>query len=58
MMLVSLPIMFLLIAVMSGILGFTGLIGGASWVAQISFLVFLVAFLYASIRGRGKAPPP
>ena len=35
---------FLVIAVISGLLGFTGIVGATAWVAQLLFVVFLFAF--------------
>jgi uncharacterized membrane protein YtjA (UPF0391 family) len=38
-------LMFLIIALLAGVLGFTSIAGAAAGIAQILFVVFLVLFL-------------
>jgi uncharacterized membrane protein YtjA (UPF0391 family) len=45
-------LIFLVVALISAALGFTGLAGAAAGMAQILFWVFLVMFLIALILGR------
>jgi uncharacterized membrane protein YtjA (UPF0391 family) len=46
---------FFILAVISAALGFSGLAGAASWMAQVLFLVFLI-LLVASVVSRGRLP--
>lgn len=46
---------FLIIALGAAVLGFGGIAGGAAWIAQVLFVVFLVMFLISAISGR-RAP--
>lgn len=45
-------LIFLAIALISGILGFYAIAGTAALIAKVLFLIFLVAFVIALIRGR------
>lgn len=47
---------FLLIALIAALLGFTGIAGTATWIAQVLFVEFLVLFLFALLVGR-RTPP-
>ncbi len=48
----SWAITFLVIALIAAALGFGGIAGTASWIAQVLFVVFLIAFLIAVVAGR------
>ncbi|MBX9790285.1 MAG: DUF1328 domain-containing protein [Pirellulales bacterium] len=45
-------LIFLLIALVAGALGFWGLEGTAMWIARTLFLVFLVVFIISLVTGR------
>jgi uncharacterized membrane protein YtjA (UPF0391 family) len=45
-------LIFLVVALISAALGFTGIAGAAAGMAQILFWIFLVVFLIALILGR------
>ena len=45
-------ILFLIVALIAAVLGFTQLEGMAAWAAKISFLVFLVLFVVSLVFGR------
>jgi len=45
-------LLFLLVALIAGALGFWGLEGTAMWIAQVLFVVFLVLFLVSLVAGR------
>jgi len=47
-------ILFLIVALVAAVLGFTQLEGAAAWAAKISFFVFLVLFVTSLIFGRGR----
>jgi uncharacterized membrane protein YtjA (UPF0391 family) len=44
-------IIFLLIAILAGILGFGVIAGTAALIAKVCFLVFLLLFVFALLRG-------
>ena len=44
---------FLIIGIIAGFFGFTGIAGTATWTAQVLFFLFLIAFVVALIRGGG-----
>ena len=46
-------VVFLLIALVAAALGFGGIAGEASFIAQILFFVFLVLFIISLVFGRG-----
>ena len=48
----SWAIMFLIVALIAGILGFGVIAGTAAWIAKVCFIVFLVLFLVALLTGR------
>ena len=54
-------LVFLVVALIAGLFGFTGLPVASAGIAQILFYIFVVLFVVSSIvyllRGRG-APPP
>lgn len=45
-------IVFLLIALLAGVLGFGVIAGTAATIAKVLFLVFLILFVVALLRGR------
>jgi uncharacterized membrane protein YtjA (UPF0391 family) len=45
-------IVFLIIAIVAGILGFGTLSGTAAWIAKVLVVVFLVLFVVSLIRGK------
>jgi uncharacterized membrane protein YtjA (UPF0391 family) len=45
-------ITFLIIALIAGVLGFTGVMGAAAYIAKILLVVFLVLFVVSLIAGR------
>lgn len=49
----SYTIIFLIIALIAGALGFGVIAGTAASIAKVLFLVFLVLFVISLIRGRG-----
>jgi len=46
-------VIFLIVALAAGVLGFGALAGTAASIAKICFIIFLVLFLVSVIRGRG-----
>jgi len=56
----SWALLFLCIAIVAAIFGFTGIAAGATLIAKWIFLVFIVLFLVAAISNalRGRAPRP
>jgi uncharacterized membrane protein YtjA (UPF0391 family) len=48
----SYAIMFLIIALISGVLGFGVVAGTAAWIAKVCFVVFLVLFLVSLFTNR------
>jgi uncharacterized membrane protein YtjA (UPF0391 family) len=53
-------VIFLIIALVAGLLGFTGIAGAAVWIAEVLFFVFLAVFLILLIAGlvTGHRPHP
>jgi len=45
-------IVFLIVALIAGVLGFGGVAGTSAWIAQVLFGVFLVLFLVSLLTGR------
>ena len=45
-------LVFLLVALIAGALGFWGLEGTAMWIAQVLFVLFLVLFIVSLVFGR------
>ena len=50
----SYAIIFLIIALIAGVLGFGVVAGTAATIAKICFVVFLILFVVSLIRGRGR----
>lgn len=48
----SWAIIFLIIALVAGVLGFGVVAGTAAWIAKVLFVVFLILFLVSLIAGR------
>ncbi len=46
----SWALMFLIVALIAGVLGFGVVAGTAAWIAKICFVVFLVFFLISLVR--------
>ena len=51
-------IVFLLIALVAGALGFGQIAGDASIIAKVLFFVFLVLFIFSLVFGRGSTVNP
>jgi uncharacterized membrane protein YtjA (UPF0391 family) len=53
-------LVFLVVALIAGLLGFTGLAVASAGIAQILFYIFVVLFVISSLiyLVRGRAPPP
>ncbi len=51
-------LIFLLVAIVAGAVGFFALAGVAAWIAKILFFVFLVVFLISLLSGGRRTPPP
>lgn len=51
-------ITFLIIALIAGLFGFTGVAGAATDVARILFYIFLVLLLIAIVAGLFRGSPP
>jgi uncharacterized membrane protein YtjA (UPF0391 family) len=47
-------LVFLVVALIAGVLGFGFIAGTAAHIAQVLFVVFLILFLISFISGRGK----
>jgi len=47
-------IVFLLVAILAAVFGFTDVAGGAYLAAKILFFVFLILFVVSLVLGRGK----
>jgi uncharacterized membrane protein YtjA (UPF0391 family) len=47
-------VIFLLVAIVAGVLGFGAIAGTAAWIAKVLFVVFLILFVVALLRGRGR----
>jgi len=45
-------ILFLIIALVAGVLGFGVVAGTAAWIAKVLFVVFLILFIVSLISGR------
>jgi uncharacterized membrane protein YtjA (UPF0391 family) len=45
-------IIFLVVALLAGVLGFANLEGTAMWIAKVLFVVFLILFVVTFFKGR------
>lgn len=50
-MLLGWSILFLVVALLAGVFGFTGIAADAAWIAKLLFVIFLILFLVSVIRG-------
>jgi uncharacterized membrane protein YtjA (UPF0391 family) len=50
--------MFLIVALVAAVLGFGGIAGTSTWIAQVLFVVFLVLFLVSLLTGSIRRPIP
>jgi uncharacterized membrane protein YtjA (UPF0391 family) len=48
----SWAILFLIIALIAGVLGFGVVAGTAAWIAKVLFVVFIILFLVSLLTGR------
>jgi uncharacterized membrane protein YtjA (UPF0391 family) len=48
----SWAVLFLIIALIAGVLGFGVVAGTAAWIAKVLFVVFLILFLVSLLTGR------
>jgi uncharacterized membrane protein YtjA (UPF0391 family) len=48
----SWTLLFLVIAIIAGVLGFWFIAGLAAWIAKVLFVIFLVLFVISLITGR------
>lgn len=53
---ISWALTFFILAILSAILGFTGIAGTFAWGAQVLFIAFIILFIISAILGR-NAPP-
>ncbi len=51
-------IVFLVVAIIAGIFGFTGVVGASIWIAKVLFFVFIVLFIISLVIGRRTPTPP
>jgi uncharacterized membrane protein YtjA (UPF0391 family) len=53
-------LLFLVVAIIAAVFGFTGIALDAAWIAKVLFVVFLILFLVSLVFGgwRGGVPPP
>ncbi len=51
-------ILFAILALIAGVLGFAGLSGDFAYLAKILLFVFLILFVVSMITGRGGVSPP
>jgi uncharacterized membrane protein YtjA (UPF0391 family) len=49
-------LIFLIVALVAGVLGFGFVSGTAAWIAKVLFVVFLVLFIISLVTGR-RTPP-
>ncbi len=45
-------LLFLLVALIAGVLGFYSLEGMAMWIAKVLFLIFIILFIISLVMGR------
>lgn len=53
----QLAIVLLLLALVAGALGFSGMMANFAWAAQLLFYVFLVLFLISAAASAMRGPP-
>ncbi len=47
-------IAFLIVGIIAGFFGFSGIAGTATWIAQVLFFIFLIAFIVSLFWGRRR----
>jgi uncharacterized membrane protein YtjA (UPF0391 family) len=52
----SWALIFLIVALAAGVLGFGVVAGTAAWIAKVLFVLFLVLFLVGMLRGGWRGP--
>jgi len=57
-MLMQWTIIFLVVALIAGALGFTGIAAESAWIAKILFFIFLILFIASFFFGGPGATPP
>ncbi|VTS04436.1 DUF1328 domain-containing protein [Tuwongella immobilis] len=45
-------LVFLVVAVIAGLLGFSGIAGEATWIARVLFLAFVILYVVSFILGK------
>ena len=56
-MLLQWTIIFLVVALIAGAFGFTGIAAESAWIARILFFIFLILFIASFFFGGGSTPP-
>ncbi len=51
-------LLFLIIAIVAGVLGFGVVAGTAAWIAKVLFVIGLIAFVVFLFLGRGRSTTP
>ena len=51
-------IVFLVVAIIAGIFGFTGVVGASIWIAKVLFFVFIILFIVSLVLGRRTPTHP
>jgi uncharacterized membrane protein YtjA (UPF0391 family) len=51
-------VVFLVVAIIAGIFGFTGIAGTSIWIAKVLFFVFIILFVVSLLFGRRTPMPP
>lgn len=51
-------IVFLIVAIIAGIFGFTTIAGTSVWIAKVLFFIFIVLFVISLLFGRRTPTPP
>lgn len=46
--------LFLVLALVAAVFGFSGIAGSAAWIAQVLFVVGLIAFVISLVMGRRR----
>ena len=53
----GLALLFFLLAIACGVLGFSGIVvGSLVWVAKVCFVLFIILFLFSLLRGNVGPP--
>ena len=51
-------VVFLIVAIIAGIFGFTGIVGASLWIAKVLFFIFLILFVISLVMGKRTPTPP